>query len=113
MVLSAEEERNFNPSGENVTPLTDCVCSYIETKLLRSAISHIFTSPSCEPEINLFNTCVHFARALIPSECPWKLCMKGLANIFSILLALYALWNSLALEKGWSARGVRMTVEVG
>ena len=63
--------------------------------------------------MNLLRASGHFERALMPSEWPGKLCRKGLANIFYSLLALWALWNSLAREKGCSARGVLTTEEEG
>lgn len=63
--------------------------------------------------MNLLSICADFAKELTPSEWPSKLWMNGFANIFYNLLALNALWNYLALEKGCSASGVLITEEVG
>lgn len=52
---------------------------------------------------------MHFSRTEIPSECPSKVPMRGLANNLLSLTALKALWYSLALEKECSAKGVRTT----
>jgi len=111
--LSAEEDKNLNPSAEKETPFIVWLWSYKEIKLFLWARSHILIYPSCAPEINLFKANEHFDITLIPSECPSKVPKKGLANILCSLVALNALWNSLALEKLCSAFAVRITEEEG
>lgn len=44
----------------------------------------------------------------MPSEWPVKTPTSGFANNFWSLVALKALWNSLALEKGCQALGERV-----
>jgi len=113
MDLSAELDKNLDPSLENATPLIVWLWSYKDIKLYLCEISHIFIYPSWAPEINLFKAKGHLANTLIPSEWPYKVPRNGFEKILFNFVALKALWNYRALENGCSALGVLTTDEVG
>lgn len=107
--LSKEEDKNLRPSFEKETPFTADLCSYRLIKVFLSLKSQRRIYPSWAPEIILLTKSGHFAITLTPSEWPWRAAKKGFANILWSLVALVALWNSLALEKGCYALGERVT----